>query len=364
MRSSLKGTWIPYGNDLWLVGADGDVESRANVFVVRGSGVLRSAAIAGAERLADSRDSAGEFIGHPFPGLKLVMSSSSVMTTEPVDDNARRLFVLLLLLVTGVTIFAAYLLWRDLRREVRASDLRAQFVSSVSHELKTPLTAIRMFAETLQMGRCVDERTQQEYLGTIVNECERLSRLVDGVLLFSRTEQGKKHYRLRLVEAAEAVRAAAKAMEYPLSQHGFRLHVDIQEDTPPISADRDAIEQAVLNLLSNAIKFSGDARDVELAVHGDKDEVVIRVTDHGVGIAPHEQSRIFEKFYRVATPQNQLIPGTGLGLTLVAQIAHAHGGRVTVESALGKGSTFSLRLPAQPRAAADREETYERHISD
>jgi signal transduction histidine kinase len=268
-------------------------------------------------------------------------------------------FALTVLMTVALTIFAGYLLWRDLQREVHVSELRTQFVSSISHELKTPLTAIRMFAETLQMGRCTDPEIQTEYLGTIVNECERLTRLVEGVMLFSKAEQGKKIYRFRRVPLSEAVYAAARAIEYPFSQHGFRLHLAISDDERLVRADRDAVEQAVLNLLSNAMKFSGDSRDIELALEWQDDEAVILVTDHGIGIAPEEQSLIFDKYYRVTTPQNRLIPGAGLGLALVAQIAQAHGGRVNVESALGAGSTFYFRLPAAPPIAGARSNSHE-----
>ena len=306
-------------------------------------------------RFADSREPGGEPLGEALPGLKVVMSSNGFSVEDPAGDLQRRAFYAALLLAILVTMFAAYLLWRDLQREMRSSELRAQFVSSVSHELKTPLTAIRMFAETLQLGRCGDPRTQSEYLGTIVNECERLSRLVDGVLLFSKSEQGKKTWLFRPLDAAEAVEAATRALEYPLSQQGFRLHMVVERNLPQIAADRDALEQAVLNLLSNAIKFSGDARDIELGLYRENGEVVLKVTDHGIGIAPEEHTRIFEKFYRAPTRENQFIPGTGLGLALVAQIVKAHDGRVTVDSTPGKGSTFYLRLPTHPAGQAGKE---------
>jgi signal transduction histidine kinase len=350
LQPALKSSWVPFGEGIWLVGSAGTPDRNTPIFVVHGQGVLDIAGIPGAVRLAGTRDSAGEFIGSSFPGLKLVLASGGPADTGAQGGIERYLFPLALLLAMLVTVFAAYLLWRDLKREMAVSDLRTQFVASVSHELKTPLTAIRMFAETLQMGRCPDARVQADYLGTIVNECERLSRLVDGVLLFSKAGEGRKTFRFRPVQLAEAVFAAARAMEYSLSQHGFRLHLEVREDIPDVAADRDAIEQAVLNLLSNAMKFSGDARDVGLALYMENVEAVIRVSDRGIGIAPEEQARIFEKFYRVSTPQSQVIPGTGLGLALVAQIAHAHSGRVTVESELGKGSTFYLRLPAPPCA--------------
>ncbi|MGD0199203.1 MAG: ATP-binding protein [Bryobacteraceae bacterium] len=336
--------WVLFGDDLWLVGATGDPEGNATVLVIRGQDVFRR--VAG--RFTDARTPGGEALGDAFPGLKLAPAPARQAPPDPAWNLQRQLVYLALLLVVAATAFAAYLVWRDLQREMRLSELRAQFVSSVSHELKTPLTAIRMFAETLQMGRCADPEAQAEYLGTIVNECERLSRLVDGVLLFSEAGQGKRTYRFRPMQPSDAVRAAVRALEYPLSQHGFRLHMKVQEDLPRIQADRDALEQAILNLLSNAMKFSGDARDIELELRSANGDVVVRVADHGIGIPPEEQSRIFERFYRVPNRENQLIPGTGLGLALVAHIIKAHGGRVEVESAPGKGSTFCLRLPVAP----------------
>jgi signal transduction histidine kinase len=343
LQTGGRARWVAYGDDLWLVGATG-TDVGAAVLVARAQGVFQRLSAPEAVRFTGPADPVGEPLGDAFPGLKLIVALGQALP-DPGGDLQRRLLYLALLLVIAATAFAAYLLWRDLKRDMRLAELRAGFVASVSHELKTPLTSIRMFAETLQMGRVADPQTQEEYLGAIVSECERLSRLVDGVLLFSKTEQGKRPFRFRLTDTAGAVEAAARTLEYPLAQQGFRLHMELENGIPPIVADRDALEQAVLNLLSNAMKFSGQARDIELGLARENGEVVVRVADHGIGIAPEEQTRIFEKFYRVSAPETQLIPGTGLGLALVEQIAKAHGGRVTVESAPGKGSVFCLRLP-------------------
>jgi signal transduction histidine kinase len=197
------------------------------------------------------------------------------------------------------------------------------------------------------MGRPEDPETRSEYLETIINESERLSRLVDGVLHFSRIEQGKKQYQFRPTRLADVVRAAARTLRYPLSQQGFRLHVRIEDGLAPARADADALEQAILNLLSNAMKYSGSAREIELELVRQDGRAVIRVSDHGIGIPPSEQGRIFEKFYRAPTRENQLIPGTGLGLALVAHIAKSHGGAVEVRSEPGSGSTFSISLPME-----------------
>jgi signal transduction histidine kinase len=280
-------------------------------------------------------------------GLSLVFDSSASEIPIKSWSLQRSFYFLALVLVLGVTLFGAYLLWRDVRREVGLADLRSQFVSSVSHELKTPLTAIRMFAETLRLGRSKDPTAQMEYLDTIVNESERLTRLLNNVLDFSKIEQGKRIYHPAPASLSEIVRTAARAMEYPLKQQGFKLDVWIDESLPQIRVDRDSIEQAVLNLLSNAMKYSGESRTVGLRVRREDDYALIQVIDKGVGIDPKEQARIFEKFYRVPTRENESLPGTGLGLALVAHIAKAHGGSVRVESTPGEGSTFSVLLPLE-----------------
>jgi signal transduction histidine kinase len=202
-----------------------------------------------------------------------------------------------------------------------------------------------MFAETLAMGRSRDERTRNEYLETIVNECERLARLVDNVLDFSKIEQGKKIYRLRPVRLEDVASSAVRAMQFPLAQQGFQLHVSVAEDLPELQADGDAIQQAILNLLTNAMKYSGDSREIDLRLCARNGDAVIEVVDRGLGMAPEEQKHIFEKFYRVPSHESRLIAGTGLGLTLVAHIAQAHGGCVEVESAVGCGSTFCVKIP-------------------
>jgi hypothetical protein len=248
-------------------------------------------------------------------------------------------------LVIGVTMLAGYVLLRDVNRDLRAAELRTHFLASVSHELKTPLTAVRMFAETLALGRVTDDGARTEYLETIMNESERLTRLVDNVLDFSKIEQSKKIYQFKPVPLCDVVRRAARVVQYPLAQSGFSLDVSIDETVKTASADADAIEQAVLNLLSNAMKYSGSARQIDLKLISNNGHADIAVIDHGLGIAPVEQERIFDKFYRVRSPETEFIGGAGLGLALVKHIAEAHGGSVQVRSAPGEGSTFVLRIP-------------------
>jgi signal transduction histidine kinase len=225
--------------------------------------------------------------------------------------------------------------------------MRSQFVSSVSHELKTPLTAIRMFAETLRLGRSKSQKAQEEYLDTIVSESQRLTRLLNNVLDFSKIEEGKRSYRPEPASLSEIVQTAARAIEYSLNQQGFKLHIHIEEGLPEVRVDRDAIEQAVLNLLHNAMKYSGASRDIDLRLQKKDKHALIQVIDKGVGIDPKEKERIFEKFYRVSSEENKRLPGTGLGLTLVLHIVKAHGGRIEVKSEPNKGSTFSIYLPLE-----------------
>jgi len=297
--------------------------------------------------LVAGASSDGEFPGDNFRGLRITFAGNAAPIAPPFRAFQPLFYQLVVLLVVSMTLFGAYLLWKDIRRELHLAGMRSQFVSSVSHELKTPLTAIRMFAETLRLRRAKNQQMEQEYLDTIVNESERLTRLLNNVLDFSKIEKGKKMYRPQPADLAGILRAAVRAMDYPLGQQGFDLRVDIEDNVPEVCVDRDALEQAVLNLLHNAMKYSGDARSIELRLKRADRCALIQVADRGIGIEPREQKRIFEKFYRIPSKENERLPGTGLGLALVDHIAKAHGGRVEVASTPGQGSTFSIFLPLE-----------------
>ena len=351
-----ESRWVPYGAPAWLVGttpAVGDAPEVAVAVLADSMFALVADAMAGSNddggTLAVATDGApdGELVGAGFPGL-LVRFPATPRDLGGAPWDVRRWFYLVtLLLVLSVTAFGAYLVWRDVRRELRIAEMRSRFVSAVSHELKTPLTAIRMFAETLQMGRAADPKVQAEYLETIVDESERLTRLLNNVLDFSKIERGQKAYRREPTCLSEIVESSARAMRYPLQQQQFGLDVQIEDGMPPARVDRDAIEQAILNLLANAMKYSGESRDIELRLSRDNSFAVIGVADRGVGIEPDQKARIFEQFYRVPTKRNEGIPGTGLGLTLVRHVAEGHGGHVTVQSVPGQGSTFTIHLPLE-----------------
>ncbi len=339
--------WAVFGSPRWLVGIDHPGGEPRRLLSVRLDPVVDAIHRTSADLAAVTVAPAGagdEWLGDAFPGVK-----ARISIIRPASGPLwmqRGFYAVALAIVFGVTSFSGFLLWRDVQRDIRLAALRSQFVSSVSHELRTPLTAIRLFADALRSDQ-ISASARHEYVDTIVNESERLTRLLNNVLDFSQIEQGGKAYRFEARSLGDVVRVAARAMAYPLEQHGFTLHLDIDDSLPPAPVDGDALQQAILNLLTNAMKYSGTGRDIDLrlapgAAHGD---AIISVVDRGTGIPHHEQVRIFEKFYRVGTPENQRIPGAGLGLTLVDHIVRAHGGSIRVDSTPGLGSTFSIHLP-------------------
>ncbi len=247
--------------------------------------------------------------------------------------------------LVAVIVAGLVMTWRLTRRETEMARLKSDFVANVSHDLKTPLSVIRMFGETLEMGRVNDEGRRQEYYRVITREGERLSRLIDNVLDFSRIEGGRQTYDMTPTAVEPLIRGTLEAFAYPLAQQGFKVEVNVAADLPEVTMDADAVGQALANLIDNAIKYSGDDRALTLDARVADGSLVITVGDRGLGIAPEEQAKIFEKFYRVGRSDTQGRRGSGVGLALVRHIAEAHGGTIAVESAPGHGSRFSLRLP-------------------
>lgn len=246
--------------------------------------------------------------------------------------------LVLLVLSAGVL-----LILRDVSREARTSELRADFVSGVSHELKTPITLVRLYGETLLRHHDLPEEERRESLRVIARESARLGRLADQVLAFSRIERGAETYDWQVGDITPVVVGVADDYGSWLERNGFELERDVPAALPDVRFDAGALAQAVLNLIDNAVKYSGHSRWIGLRLATEGDRVLVEVRDRGVGIAEAEQERIFDRFYRSSKGSGK--GGYGLGLYMVAHIVRAHGGRVDVRSAVGEGSTFTIVLP-------------------
>ena len=243
-----------------------------------------------------------------------------------------------------------YLVYSNVRREVHLARLKSDFVANVSHELKTPLALIRLFAETLELGRVPSEEKAQQYYRVINKESHRLTQLINNILDFSRIEAGRKEYRFAPTDVARVVREVIESYRFQIEQQGFELAVNVEEGLPLVPADEEALGQAILNLVNNALKYSRDTRSIRIDVRREASKVLVSVTDRGIGVPRGEHKKIFEKFYRGEDSLVHETKGSGLGLPLVQHIMEAHGGSVEVESAPGKGSTFTLVLPVERKA--------------
>jgi len=215
----------------------------------------------------------------------------------------------------------------------------------VSHELKTPLTSIRMFSELLAEGRVKEESKQRHYLHIITAEAARLTRLINNVLDFARLERGEKKYDFQKIDLTAIAGETVEAYRPHLEGNGFVLNYKTSELGAWVNGDRDALSQVLVNLISNAEKYCGDKKEVRVEVQQHGNEIEVKVLDRGVGVPRGCEEKIFEQFYRAHDSLASGIQGSGLGLTLVRQIARTHGGEVVYAPREGGGSCFSLKLP-------------------
>jgi signal transduction histidine kinase len=242
--------------------------------------------------------------------------------------------------VAGGTVFVV----RAVNREIRLAREKADFVSSVTHELKTPLTSIRMFTETLMMDRVTEEEEKRECLRVIAEETDRLSRLINRMLDFSKMERGLRRFHFRMEDPGSILREAVQAFR-SRGDAGAQIQVQVLEAPAKIRVDRDAVIEVLVNFLSNAVKYNRDGAGVTARLWGSGGRVKFAVMDRGIGIPKAEQKRIFEKFYRVDESLTKEVDGCGLGLSISAHIARAHGGGIELESEPGRGSIFTLVVP-------------------
>lgn len=273
-------------------------------------------------------------------GIKFEGTTVEAIGRRWVQQSFLILGVLSLLMIGGLA-----LTYRSVSKEMALARLKSDFVSNVSHELRTPLSLIQLYAETLELGRIKTQEKKDEYYRIIRKESERLGRLINNILDFSRIEAGRKEYDMRETDIAELVRNTLDAYRYQIEKNGFEFEMSIDSSIPTVRVDREAIARAIVNLVNNALKYSAEEKFLLVKVYRANGVVKLEVVDRGIGIARRDQSKIFEKFYRTCDPLVHNTKGSGLGLSLVRHITHAHGGQVDVESTPGKGSKFTLSLP-------------------
>ncbi len=257
----------------------------------------------------------------------------------------RNIYVLSVLVVITAILLGGLLTIRSTGKELRLAKLKSEFVSTVSHEFRTPLMSIRYLADLLQRGRVKDETKKQQYYESITHESERLSRLVENILDFSKIEAGMKEYEFTETDVAEMCQDVISRFQEQVGSLEFRVESDVSPDLPRITADKEALSRALFNLLDNSVKYSGNNRTIKFQAWTDQESVLLKVEDQGIGIKKEDQERIFEKFFRSGEIQDSSIKGSGIGLTLVSHIVKAHGGEVNLESEIGEGTEITIQLP-------------------
>ena len=284
------------------------------------------------------------FRDFPLPWKFLVTQSAF----GDLESSARReniIYGTLLVVIVVLMLLGAFLIVRDISREAETTRVKTEFVHNISHELKTPLTLIRLYSETLQRKENLPDKEKKEAYEIITKESERLSHLINNVLDFSRIEMGRKEFNFKTGNLAKVIGDTLESYRYHLEKKGFTVTADIASGLPDINFDEEAMSSVLVNLLSNAMKFSPRKKEVVVRLFGDGENVVLKVQDKGIGIAPKDLSKIFERFYRCDHQVVSETRGSGLGLTLVRHIVEAHGGTINVESEPDKGSLFTIILP-------------------
>jgi signal transduction histidine kinase len=265
---------------------------------------------------------------------------------------ARRSLILNVILSLTMTLALAGALllgWRAAARELKLAQMKSDFVANLSHEFRTPLSSILALAELMRLGRVKDAAVVREFGDYIESQGYRVMQLINNILDFSRLESGQKEYLFEWADAREVVNAALEACAGQLKKSGHTIRIEAPPSLPLVRLDAAALTLALTNLLDNALKYSNAEQEILVELRQQDGEVLITVNDQGNGIAPAEHARIFEKFYRVSSGLVHDVKGSGLGLAIVKHIVAAHQGCVTVESELGRGSSFTIHLPLGER---------------
>jgi signal transduction histidine kinase len=288
--------------------------------------------------------------------LRVGYGNQSIEEIVAASTRPQKALLAMLALTLGCGVFFVS---RAAAREVRVAELKSNFVSSVSHDLKTPLALIQLFAETLELGRLKSTERAAEYYRIINSEARKLTRLIDNILDFSKMEAGLRPYKVGRQDLGEMTQRVLAALQSQFTQNQFDVRFEQPAPVPAVLVDADAVTQAIENLLTNAMKYSGNSREILVRVAIDDRFACVSVTDRGIGIPRRHQRRIFRKFYRIETDAVTGPQGCGLGLAIVDHTMRGHGGRVRVQSEPGRGSTFTLCFPIPTGAT-----THEAHSGD
>jgi signal transduction histidine kinase len=284
-------------------------------------------------------------IGEVLPHWKIAVYQLNPAQLNQAARTARLTLGLLIALLVLAIAVGSWVIVHCLRQEITLARQKTDFVSNVSHELKTPLTSIRMFAEMLAEDRVAEPDKRRQFHQIIASEASRLTRLINNVLDFARLERGEKKYQFAELDLAALVAETVAAYRPHLEAAGFTLTCELSAGSVPLCGDRDALAQVLVNLLSNAEKYSSERKEICVQMKTANGAVEVRVQDRGMGVPRGCEEKIFEQFYRAHDSLSSGIQGSGLGLTLARQIAAAHGGEVMFESREGGGSCFTLLLP-------------------
>jgi signal transduction histidine kinase len=292
----------------------------------------------------------------PFHGFSVRVAALPTATVSWISEFVGFELGLIALMLLVIAFAMAFGL-RYTAQQLQLASHKASFVSNVSHELKTPLSLIRLAVETLEMGRVRSAEDRERFLRTIGREAQRLNQLVDNILDFARLEAGRREFHFAPTDLTAVTREVLDSFRARLEEQGFHLEVALPADLPPARADAAAIGQCLINLLDNAIKYSRDRKEIRVTGEARGAFVALTVADRGVGIATQHQRRVFEQFVRLNESLVHDIKGAGLGLALVDHIVRAHGGRIELKSVPDEGSAFTILLPVAetvPAAHAER----------
>jgi signal transduction histidine kinase len=259
--------------------------------------------------------------------------------------SRRSVYFYMFFLIGGILIFGLVLSIRAVTHEFELSRMKSDFVSTISHEFKSPLTSIRQISEMLQSDRLPSDERRYKYYDVLVDQSERLSLLIDNILDFSKLEEGKRKLQFETVDIETLLKEIILTFQHRIRHEGFSIQTKMETPLPPIEIDKSAITQAISNILENAIKFSGERKEIFLRAFAEAQHMNIAVQDFGVGMKTEDMDKIFERFYRGGDELTRTVKGSGLGLTIVKQIVEAHHGSVYVDSKPGEGCTFTIRLP-------------------